>query len=47
MDAVSLFDPGLHFMDDVEDIPCRRVPRIDDEAGVFHRYLGIAAGQAF
>ena len=47
MDAVSLFDPGLHFMDDVEDVLGRGMARIDDEAGMFRRYLGIAAGQAF
>ena len=47
MDAVCFFDAFLDFVDDVEDIPCRRVARVDDEAGVFHRDLGIAAGKAF
>ena len=47
VDAVCFFDAFLDFVDDVEDIPCRRVARVDDEAGVFHRDLGIAAGKAF
>lgn len=47
VDTVSLFDAFLDFVDDVEDIPGRCVPRVDDEAGVFHRDLGIAAGEAF
>lgn len=44
---MRFFDAFLDFVDDVEDIPCRRVARVDDEAGVFHRDLGIAAGKAF
>lgn len=47
MDAMGLFDPSLHFMDDIEDVLGRGMARIDDEAGMFRRYLGIAAGQAF
>lgn len=46
MDAKGLFDPSLHFGDDVEDVLGRGMARIDDEAGMFRRYLGIAAGQA-
>lgn len=44
VDTVGLFDAFLDFVDDVEDIPGRCVARVDDEAGVFHRDLGIAAG---
>ena len=44
MDAMGLFDPSLHFMDDIEDVLGRGMARIDDEAGMFRRYLGIAAG---
>ena len=35
VDTVRFFDAFLDFVDDVEDIPCRRMACIDDEASVF------------